>query len=53
MISSKNMDMRRLLRMLGPFIGLLLVYGLFAAIGPPQFTSFENFRLALTCPSDR
>jgi ribose transport system permease protein len=45
MSSEKKVDLGRLLRALGPFIGLVLVYGLFAAIGPPQFTSFENFRL--------
>lgn len=39
---------RRLLQLLGPFIGLFLVLGVFGALAPEGFLSFENFQVVMT-----
>ncbi|HEX9792921.1 MAG TPA: ABC transporter permease [Planctomycetota bacterium] len=40
--------MKRGLKLLGPFLGLLVVVLFFAAVGPPGFTSFANFKTIAT-----
>ena len=44
----KNRDTRKMLAELGPFIGLVFVFVLFALLAPPAFVSFFNVKTILT-----
>ena len=39
---------RRLLQLLGPFLGLFLVLAVFGVLAPAGFLSFENFQVVMT-----
>ena len=41
-------NFRRILSIFGPFLGLLLVFGFFAALSPGAFMSFYNIKTILT-----
>lgn len=43
-----NWDYRKVLSEFGPFIGLVFVFALFAALAPSAFTSFYNLKTILT-----
>lgn len=44
----RDWDYRKLLSEFGPFIGLVFVFALFAALTPSAFTSFYNIKTILT-----
>ncbi|RLB56178.1 MAG: ABC transporter permease [Deltaproteobacteria bacterium] len=45
---AKRLDLNRALSVLGPFIGLILVMGLFAVLAPDRFVSAYNLKTIVT-----